>query len=103
MHNPIISSFSKFPCRRHKRRKKKKEERNYLCGFALTDEFIHEHEWQVGDLLLACSDGLYDMVSDQLIQDILCREASLERRTEDLVEAALAGGGSDNVSIILIQ
>ncbi len=63
---------------------------------------VQEQRWCTGDLLLACSDGLYDMVSDQLIQDIVCREASLERRTEDLVEAALAGGGSDNISIILV-
>ncbi len=63
---------------------------------------VEEHGWRHGDLLLACSDGLYDMVSDQLIQEIVCRETSLEQRTEELAEAALAGGGSDNISIILI-
>ncbi len=63
---------------------------------------VEERVWRTGDLLLACSDGLYDMVSDQHIQDIVCREATLEQRTEDLVEAALGGGGNDNISIVLI-
>ncbi len=63
---------------------------------------VQERSWHAGDLLLACSDGLYDMVSDDLIQGILNRESSLERRTESLVEAALAGGGNDNISIVLI-
>ena len=63
---------------------------------------VQERTWRSGDLLLACSDGLYDMVTDANIQEILNREGSLEDRTEALVEAALEGGGNDNVSIILI-
>ncbi len=58
--------------------------------------------WREGDLLLACSDGLYDMVSDPHIAGILGREATLEHHGEALVEAALEGGGNDNISIILI-
>ena len=63
---------------------------------------VQEQLWQPGDLLLACSDGLYDMVSDEGIQEILCREPTLEQRTESLAEAALAGGGNDNISIVLV-
>lgn len=63
---------------------------------------IQERRWRDGDQLLACSDGLYDMVSDERIRQILNREATLERRTERLVEEALANGGNDNVSIVLI-
>ncbi len=63
---------------------------------------VQDHSWRDGDLLLACSDGLYDMVSDDLIREILSREPALEQRNESLVEAALAGGGNDNISIVLI-
>ena len=64
---------------------------------------VQERTWHDGDLLLACSDGLYDMVRDPRIRDILSRETTLEGRTERLVEEALAGGGSDNISIVLIS
>ena len=63
---------------------------------------VEERTWRDGDLLLACSDGLYDMVSDDDIREILSRDPVLETRNESLVEAALAGGGNDNVSIVLI-
>jgi PPM family protein phosphatase len=63
---------------------------------------VQERAWSDGDLLLACSDGLYDMVSDERIREILSREPVLEKRSESLVEAALAGGGNDNISIVLI-
>ena len=63
---------------------------------------VQEQTWRDGDLLLACSDGLYDMASDGLIQEILRREPVLEKRRDSLVDAALAGGGNDNISIVLI-
>lgn len=63
---------------------------------------VQEQTWRDGDLLLACSDGLYDMVSDERIQAILSRPASLGDRTESLVEEALANGGSDNISIVVV-
>ncbi len=63
---------------------------------------IREETPRPGDLMLACSDGLYDMVSDQRIGEILSREASLEQLAEALVEEALANGGNDNVSVIVL-
>ncbi len=63
---------------------------------------VQERVWRDGDLLLACSDGLYDMVRDERIREILSREATLEGRAEALVAEALANGGNDNVSIVLI-
>ena len=64
---------------------------------------VQERTWRDGDLLLACSDGLYDMVPDPRIREILDRETTLEGRTDRLVEEALAGGGTDNISIVLIS
>lgn len=58
--------------------------------------------WRDGDLLLACSDGLYDLVSDERIAELLRRRAPLEQTAEGLVAAALEGGGNDNVSVVLI-
>src|SRR6266567_1653121 len=57
-----------------------------------------------GDILLLCSDGLWEMVRDPQIAAILSESASDPSRTAHaLIEAALAGGGEDNVSAIVVQ
>ncbi len=56
---------------------------------------------KVGDLLLLCSDGLWEMVYDadmeQLIEESLPSTAQV---CDALLQAALRGGGKDNISII---
>ncbi len=64
---------------------------------------VQEHGWRAGDRLLVCSDGLYDMVSNRRIRKIMNRQASLEQQSKDLVKEALANGGRDNISVILVQ
>ncbi len=57
-----------------------------------------------GDILLLCSDGLWEMVRGSQIAAILSEPASDPSRTAHaLIEAALAGGGEDNVSAIVVQ
>jgi serine/threonine protein phosphatase PrpC len=59
---------------------------------------------QAGDKLLLCSDGLWDMVRDPLIQQVLGKPAGdLDQTSQDLIKAALQGGGEDNVSVIVVQ
>lgn len=62
-------------------------------------EEIPLHE---GDRLLLCSDGLYDMVSEEQISDILSSDAGCADMTTQLTAAALANGGADNVTSIVI-
>lgn len=57
-----------------------------------------------GDTLLVCSDGLWEMVRDQHIAALLSASTSDPEATASaLVQAALAGGGADNVSVIVAQ
>jgi protein phosphatase len=57
-----------------------------------------------GDWLLLCSDGLWNMVSDEAILAELQRpEAPPRHVAETLVAAANAAGGKDNISVIAIK
>jgi len=57
---------------------------------------------QPGDIYLLCSDGLNDMVDDAEIEAIL-RSEPLTRAAWKLVDRALANGGRDNITVLLIQ
>lgn len=54
-----------------------------------------------GDHLLLCTDGLTDMVSEADIASILAHSSSSQLRCQELIDAALAGGGRDNVTVVL--
>ncbi len=65
---------------------------------------IAAHEFIEGDLLLLCSDGLNDMLSDDEISEILDQHADcLVSAAECLIERANDAGGRDNVSVILVR
>ena len=55
-----------------------------------------------GDCLLLCSDGLTDMARDEEIAAVLadCPPAAA---AEELVHLALQHGGTDNVSVLLLE
>lgn len=55
-----------------------------------------------GDFFLLCSDGLTDMVCDENIEKILLKKESLSNSARLLVEQAKAGGGKDNITVVLV-
>lgn len=59
---------------------------------------------QPGDKLLLCSDGLWDMVRDPDIARLMSNPVPDPAQTGNaLIQAALEGGGEDNVSVIVVQ
>ncbi len=59
---------------------------------------------QPGDKLLLCSDGLWDMIRDPEIQRLMSLPTPDPTKTgKDLIQAALEGGGEDNVSVIIVS
>ncbi len=55
------------------------------------------------DIVLLCSDGLTDMLSDSEIQSILQKQVNPKETTNNLVEKALENGGKDNVTVIVTK
>src|SRR5215471_362407 len=56
-----------------------------------------------GDQLLLCSDGLTEMVTDNYIKAVLTQNKKVDESCQALVDGALAGGGTDNVTVILAR
>lgn len=56
----------------------------------------------VGSCLLLCSDGLWGMVSDKEIADILTYAPTPHRALEQLVATANRNGGEDNITAVLV-
>jgi serine/threonine protein phosphatase PrpC len=59
---------------------------------------LHHNDW-----LLLCSDGLNDELEDDEIGSILGAHPSPEAAADALIAAALAKGGHDNVSVVLVE
>jgi protein phosphatase len=60
-------------------------------------------EARADDLYLLCSDGLTDMISADEIFAVLDGSDDLEVAARGLIEAANAGGGEDNITVVLFQ
>lgn len=63
---------------------------------------LNQHDVEVGDVYLLCSDGLSDLIDDDIIQATL-NAFDLADAAEALVELANDNGGKDNISVILAK
>ncbi|WP_082849967.1 PP2C family serine/threonine-protein phosphatase [Halioglobus sp. HI00S01] len=59
-------------------------------------------DFNSGDQLILCSDGLTDEVSDTQIAQIMARETTVQSQVKGLINAALKAGGRDNVTVVVI-
>jgi protein phosphatase len=64
---------------------------------------LQQLDIQAGDRLLICSDGLTEEVSDELIQTFLGQENNCENSATQLIEAAKQAGGSDNITVAIVD
>src|SRR4051812_15686796 len=58
---------------------------------------------RAGDVFLLCSDGLTDMVRDRDVGRVLTAVPTLEQAGRNLIAAANAAGGRDNITVILFR
>ncbi|MCF6254753.1 MAG: Stp1/IreP family PP2C-type Ser/Thr phosphatase [Gammaproteobacteria bacterium] len=63
---------------------------------------VQEQETRPGDVFLLCSDGLTDLVSDDVIEDILVvAGGNWEHAAQHLIDLANNNGGRDNISVVI--
>jgi len=70
-------------------------------GGRQTDPKVTRLDMSWGHVVLLCSDGLTRHVSDERIRDVLRSMTSARQACQDLLQAALDSGGSDNVTLIV--
>lgn len=54
-------------------------------------------------MLLLCSDGLWGLVEDAEIRQVLQDGQSLQEKVDTLVEKAMTAGGTDNITAVLVS
>lgn len=81
--------------------------RNVLTRALGFPEFISPDVVQApvaaGDIIILCSDGLHGFVPDQVIAQLAISAESPEQLVDQLIQAALAAGGEDNVTVLVAQ
>ena len=59
--------------------------------------------WNPKDLILLCSDGLSDVLTEGDMLSIIQREADLDALAQALFDAAFEKGSEDNISLVLVR
>jgi len=60
-------------------------------------------ELQPGDRLVLCCDGLWEMLRDPYIEDVLLELYDPQAASDRLVQMANQAGGEDNISVIVVN
>ncbi|MFZ7946641.1 Stp1/IreP family PP2C-type Ser/Thr phosphatase [Neobacillus sp. 19] len=58
--------------------------------------------FEEGDILLLCSDGLSNKVTEKEMMEILLNEDSLEQKAGSLISLANENGGEDNITLAIV-
>lgn len=81
--------------------------RSYITRALGLDPYVRPDLYEInvsaGDRLMLCSDGLYSMVDDFTIERTMARIADAQKCADTLVEEALVGGGSDNITVVVVD
>ena len=64
---------------------------------------IQEVALQSGDRLLLCSDGVFTVLDDDQIGEVLRRDSDLDQLCQALIQGANDGGGPDNVTAVVLE
>ncbi len=83
------------------------EHKNIITRAVGADDSIESDYFKVklklGDIILMCSDGLSNMLSDDEILMVLKSGRDTVMRAEALINAANENGGADNIAVIVVE
>ncbi len=92
--------LSEFEAERH-------PQRSVITRALGTDDSVEVDTFSLGardgDVVLLCSDGLNTMVPESTIATVLAEQEPAATIARNLVRAALAGGGEDNVTAVVFR
>jgi PPM family protein phosphatase len=63
----------------------------------------HMQPLRAGDIVLLCTDGLWDMLQDETILAIVREAGGLEAGCRELVRRANEAGGGDNITVVMVR
>ena len=64
---------------------------------------ISEGKIKPGDKFLLCSDGLTEEVDDAKLEELISQGFSPQEISDQMTIAALKSGGSDNITVIVLE
>ena len=64
---------------------------------------IFQRDFGDGDALLLCSDGVFAVLTDDQIGEVLQQHADLDAVCHALIKGANDGGGPDNVTVVVLE
>jgi protein phosphatase len=64
---------------------------------------IFEIDLTAGDILMLCSDGLWEMLRQPLLKDILINTSNLSDACSELISSANQAGGADNITVVNVK
>jgi len=67
------------------------------------EPYLSKGKYENGDRYLICSDGLSDMVTDDVISDTLSEDSRVLDCAQRLMGRAIKSGGNDNITIIVCE
>lgn len=68
-----------------------------------TEVDIFTQQLQPSDRLLLCCDGVWEMLRDEGIEEVLLLEPDPQRACDEIVRRSNLAGGEDNISVIIVQ
>ncbi|PWT73315.1 MAG: hypothetical protein C5B60_08350 [Chloroflexi bacterium] len=77
--------------------------RSLGAGRSEVDVDIFTEKLQDGDVLMLCSDGLWEMVKDAQMESIITEVTDLVETCDLLIERANENGGEDNITVVLLR
>ncbi len=77
--------------------------RSLGAGHKTIEVDVFHETLHAGDVLLLCSDGLWEMVRQQDLLNMLSEQSSPQKVCDALIDMANANGGEDNITAVVVH